>query len=94
VASEMYIDMRHLAELADEVRKTKRPRTVGISRGVVAVLKPATRGVVRLARREPTAEDINAFEAAAGGWADVDTDQFVKDIYANRRIFTRPPVEL
>ncbi len=91
MASDMYIDMSHLAEVADEVERTKRPRTVGIRRGVVAVLKPATRKVARPVRREPTAEDVAAFEAAAGGWADVDTDRFVTDAYKSRRIATRPP---
>jgi len=94
MASEMYIDMSHLAELADEVQKTRRPRTVGISRDVVAVLKPAVRKAARPIRREPTAEDIAAFEAAAGGWEAVDTDRFVQDTYDSRRIATRPPVEL
>ncbi len=94
MASEIFIDTGRLAELADEVSKTKRPRTIGINRDVVAVLKPAARQAVRRAGREPTAEDIAAFEAAAGGWEDVDTDQFLKDIYENRRISTRPPVEL
>ncbi len=94
MASEIFIDTGRLAELADEVSKTKRPQTVGINRDVVAVLKPAARRAVRRAGREPTVEDIAAFEAAAGGWEDVDTDQFLKDIYENRRISTRPPVEL
>lgn len=94
MASDMFIDMSHLAELADEVQKTRQSRTVGISRDVVAVLKPAGRKTVRPSRREPTAEDIAAFETAAGAWNDVDTDQFIKDIYESRRIAARPPVEL
>ena len=88
------IDMSRLAEVADEVSKTKRPQTIGISQDVVAVLRPVTRRAVRRARQEPTAEDIAAFEAAAGGLEDVDTDQFLQDSYENRRISTRPPVEL
>ena len=94
MASDMFIEMSHLAELVDEVQKTRRLRTVGISRDVVAVLKPAARKIVRPRRREPTAEDIVAFEAAAGAWHDVDTDRFVKDTYESRRIATRRPVEL
>ena len=61
------IDMSRLAEVADEVSKTKRPQTIGISQDVVAVLRPVTRRAVRRARQ---------------------------DIYENRRISTRPPVEL
>lgn len=94
MARGIVIDMDRLAELADEVSKTKRPRAIGINRDVVAVLRPAARRAARRAKREPTAEDIAAFEAAAGGWEDVDTDQFLKDSYENRRISTRPPVEL
>jgi len=65
MASDMFIDMSHLAELVDEVQKTKQSKTVGISRDVVAVLKPPGRKIVRSSRREPTTEDIAAFEAAA-----------------------------
>ncbi len=66
MATEMSIDMSHLAELADEVRKTRQPRTVGISRDVVAVLKPATRTAARPRQQEPTAEDIALLAGAAG----------------------------
>ena len=40
-----------------------------------------------------TAADWEAFRAAAGSWADVDTDAFLKDIYASRKS-SRPPVDL
>jgi hypothetical protein len=32
-----------------------------------------------------TKEDYEAFKATAGGWKDVDTDQLLADIYADRR---------
>ncbi len=38
-------------------------------------------------------EDDEAFLSAAGGWADVDIDAFLKDIYESRKS-SRPPVEL
>ena len=66
MAKGIVIDMGRLAELADEVSKTKRPRAIRINRDVVAVLRPAARRSVRRAKREPTVEDIAAFEAAAG----------------------------
>lgn len=44
--------------------------------------------------RKPTPEDIGAFRSAAGGWADIDTDKLIEDIYESRRISTRPPIEL
>ncbi len=40
-----------------------------------------------------TKEDDEAFLSAAGGWADVDIDSFLKDIYESRKS-SRPPVEL
>lgn len=46
-------------------------------------------------RKAATAEDLEAFRSAAGGWRGVvDVDKLVKDIYESRRISTRPPVEL
>lgn len=45
------------------------------------------------ARRVVTKEDDEAFLSAAGGWADVDIDSFLKDIYESRKS-SRPPVEL
>jgi hypothetical protein len=38
-------------------------------------------------------EDWEAFRAAAGSWADVDTDVFLEDIYESRKS-SRPPVAL
>jgi hypothetical protein len=43
--------------------------------------------------RAKTEEDWKAFRAAAGSWADVDTDAFLDDIYESRKS-SRPPVEL
>jgi hypothetical protein len=57
--------------------------------------RPTTgRGAPRRRRREITAEDLEAFRAAAGGWADVDTDKLIEDIYATREISVRPTVDL
>ncbi len=40
-----------------------------------------------------TEEDWEVFRAAAGSWADMDTDAFLKDVYESRNS-SRPPVEL
>lgn len=66
MASEMSIDISQLAKAADEVRKTRRSRTIEISRDVVAVLKPAKRKIVPPTHREPSAEDIASLAGAAG----------------------------
>lgn len=48
----------------------------------VAIVKP-----LRLRRRgrRKTAADLAAFRAAAGGWADVDTDGLIETLYESRR---------
>ena len=43
---------------------------------------------------KPTAEDIVAFEAAAGGWKDVDVDRFLRDNAESRHLPSRPPINL
>lgn len=59
--------------------------------GDLVALKPISR--VRPRRRRVTKADEEAFLSSAGGWADVDIDTFLRDIYASRRS-SRPPVEL
>lgn len=56
----------------------------------VAIVKPVR---ARRSRRK-TAADLAAFRAAAGGWADVDTDAVVESLYDSRRQSSRPPVDL
>ncbi len=44
---------------------------------------------------KPSADDMEAFRAAAGSWSDVDTDRLLADIYADReRLSNRPAVNL
>lgn len=59
--------------------------------GALVEVKPVTPAGPH--RRIATEEDDAAFLSAAGGWADVDIDAFLQDIYASRRS-SRPPVEL
>lgn len=45
--------------------------------------------------RTPTAEDLAVALSALGGWADVDTERFLADIYAHRDMdLMREPVHL
>jgi hypothetical protein len=44
--------------------------------------------------RAKTKAGYEAIRAAAGGWKDVDTDKLIADIYADRSVSDRPPVEL
>jgi predicted DNA-binding antitoxin AbrB/MazE fold protein len=42
----------------------------------------------------PSHEDWEAFRSAAGGWADIDADKLIKDIYESRLVSTRPVPKL
>ena len=84
-----------LMRLAEEVARTKKPRELMRDRETVAILMPATTKQTPRKKRTKTKADYEAFRSAAGGWNDVDTDQLMADIYADRRRSnSRPPVEL
>lgn len=57
----------------------------------VAIVKPLR---ARRRSRRKTAADLAALRAAAGGWADVDTDALIETLYESRRQSSRPPVDL
>jgi hypothetical protein len=84
-----------LLRLVEEVAESGTPRILRRADEDVAVLlpvkKPASR---RRTGRKKTKEDYEAFRSSAGGWADVDTDKLIEDIYESRNISTRPPVDL
>jgi len=87
--------MPDLARLAEEVARTKRPRELKRDRETVAILMPAATKQAPRKTRTKTKADYAAFRSAAGGWNDVDTDQLMADIYADRRRRnSRPSVEL
>lgn len=88
--------MPDLVRLADEVRTTDTPRLLRREGKDVALLVPAPKRRRRKrSERKPSKEDMEAFYRSAGGWKDlVDTDKLVENIYADRRISDRPPVDL
>jgi hypothetical protein len=45
-------------------------------------------------RRIQTSDELAAFLSTAGGWADADTDALVEDMYRQRLVSTRSPVDL
>ena len=69
--------------------------TVVVERnGVAAEFRPAEAAGPRQ-RQAKSQADGEAFLSSAGGWKGlVDTEKLKADIYASRRISTRPPVEL
>jgi hypothetical protein len=87
--------MPDLVRLADEVRATDTPRLLRREGKDVALLVPAPKRRRRnRSEWKPSKEDLEAFYSSAGGWADMDTDKLVENIYADRRISDRPPVDL
>ncbi|MBI2764859.1 MAG: DUF433 domain-containing protein [Chloroflexi bacterium] len=56
--------------------------------------RPRTCPATRSLGRKHTTADLEAFLASAGGWAEVDTDRFLKDIYESRDRLPGPPVTL
>ena len=85
--------MPELIRLAEEVRRTKKPRLLRRNNEDVALLVPASPPPRRRSKKTPTEEDMAAFRASAGSWKDVDTDRLIADIYRSRRS-SRPPVDL
>jgi hypothetical protein len=84
-----------LIRLAEEVAATKKPRKLTRDSKTVAILMPAGTAVKPKKKGEKTQADYEAFRSAAGSWNDVDTDTFLKHIYADRRrTNTRLPVKL
>lgn len=83
-----------LLRIAEEVRNTREPRLLRRDSEDLAVVMPVKRALGSRTRKVKTKADYEAFRSAAGGWKDVDTDRLIADIYADRRISNRPPVEL
>ncbi len=84
-----------LADLAEEVRRTKRPRVLRRADQDVAIISPVRKAVRRSPFKPKSQADIAAFLSAAGGWKDVvDTDKLREDITASRALPIRPRPEL
>jgi antitoxin (DNA-binding transcriptional repressor) of toxin-antitoxin stability system len=83
---------RNLAQIVERVISEGESVVIETGTGERVALKPAVRAKPR--RRKKTKEDDEALLSAAGGWADVDADALIKQIYASRTITTRPLVEL
>jgi hypothetical protein len=81
----------NLARIFDRVISEGESIVIEKGEGELVEVKPVTSS--KSGRRVVTTEDDEAFLSAAGGWADVDIDAFLKDIYESRKS-SRPPVEL
>lgn len=69
-----------LLKLAEDVRKTNRPRVLRRADEDIAVITPVKKKAVRSPFKEKTQADIDAFLAAAGSWKDEDTDKLKETI--------------
>ena len=81
----------NLARIFERVVSEGESIVIEKGEGELVEVKPVTSAKPR--RRVVTREDDEAFLSAAGGWADVDIDTFLKDVYESRKS-SRPPVEL
>jgi hypothetical protein len=92
----MHVEERHITfdELAADVAGFVNRVVREGAEIVVETEDGASVAIVPRALSRPKSEvDIAAFRAAAGSWADVDTDAFLAEIYA-RRASSRPAVDL
>lgn len=80
--------------LVREVNQSKTPRKLIQGNETMAILMPVAASSTPRKRRRKTPADYEAFRASAGSWKDVDVEKLKADIYASRRLSTRPPVEL
>ncbi len=83
-----------LAELAEEVHRTNRPRVLRRAGKDIAAIVPVRTPMKRAALRGKSDADMEAFFSSAGGWKDVDTDRLKADMYESRRLSTKPRPEL
>ena len=78
-----------LADLAEEVRRTNRPRVLRRAGEDIAIIAPMKRKPMRSPFKMKSRADIDALLSAAGGWKEVDTDRLKADIYESRRMSTK-----
>jgi hypothetical protein len=81
-----------LLRLIEEVSRTNRPKTLCRGSEPIVVVSPVRK---RRAAKLPSADDIAATMASAGGWRDlVDVERFKEDNRRQKLVSTRPAVDL
>jgi PHD/YefM family antitoxin component YafN of YafNO toxin-antitoxin module len=81
---------RNPASIFEQVIRDHETVIVEYEEGEAVILSSAEDGFVE----DKTEDDLAAFRAAAGSWAEVDTDTFLADVYESRHRPSRPPVQL
>ena len=85
----------NLGQFFDRVAQGQETVVVEGAAGAQVEVRPAHAKLRRLPRRRTrTPADYEAFLAAAGSWADVDEDEFLRKVYESRDLPPRPRVEL
>jgi hypothetical protein len=86
-------DNPELMRLAEEVAQSG--DSVMLTKGSkdLATISPTSPSGRRLKPRELSPVDLEAFNSSAGGWADVDVDEFMKRVYEGRQS-SKPRVDL
>lgn len=84
-----------LLRVAEEVHTSGKARVLQRNGERLAVIVPLpAQPAGRHKPRQLTPQDVADFFGAAGGWADVNLEQFLADVYASReQPGDRPPVE-
>lgn len=85
--------MPEVVRVATRARETGEPCLLRQEGEVVAVLLPLALADALGIERPFTDEEIAASQSAAGGWAEVDTDKLIEEIYARRGRPVQPTVE-
>ena len=83
-------DVPDIAELAEEVHRTKQPRVIRRADEDLAVIVPVKKATKRRALPKKSPEDMEAFWSSFGSWKDVDTEQLNAANAQSRRISTKP----
>ncbi|MEA2583783.1 MAG: hypothetical protein QOF33_1868 [Thermomicrobiales bacterium] len=88
-------DEPQLLRLVNAIREGHEPVRLQRAGEDLAVVTPVY-GSPEVSRPRPiqTPEDLAEFLSIAGEWAGTDTEVLVEDIYRQRRISTRSPVDL
>lgn len=82
-------DLEGVLQAVTDERKTI---VVTQASGARFVIKPLQVGKRR--RKAKTTADLDVFRSAAGGWSDVDIDDFLDTVKLHRNTITRTPPEL
>lgn len=81
---------KNLIRIFDRILANQETVVVENNSGQLIAVSPAPPPQLR----PKSEEDLAAFRSAAGSWSDVDTDTLLANIYASRKLSSRPPVAL